>query len=276
MMAWLESFSFIDALVSLTLSVILSAVAFTARNVVASAAGRFSWMSHMATGMAGAGLAFLTLSLASRAAITGHGPFSNMYEFSISFSWGILAVSLLFQWRYRTSAVRNIATLVAIGLLVFANSLSSKPAPLVPALQQGFLLSAHVTAAVIAYGAFAVGFGSAVLYLLQTRYQLAWLPQEEVLEIMSHQSVVIGFPFMTLAIVLGALWADVAWGRYWGWDPKETASLVTWLLYAGYLHARIVRSWKGVKAAVLLIAGFGAVIFTFLGNYVFSGLHSYL
>ena len=80
---------------------------------------------------------------------------------------------------------------------------------------------------------------------------------------------------MTLVIILGAIWADIAWGRYWGWDPKETASLVTWLIYAGYLHARAVGRWRGRKTALIIIFGFIAVIFTFFGNYIFSGLHSY-
>jgi ABC-type transport system involved in cytochrome c biogenesis permease subunit len=74
---------------------------------------------------------------------------------------------------------------------------------------------------------------------------------------------------------LGALWADIAWGRYWGWDPKETASLVTWLIYAAYTHTRLLKGWKGVRASILLIAGFLAIVFTFFGNYIFSGLHSY-
>ena len=80
---------------------------------------------------------------------------------------------------------------------------------------------------------------------------------------------------MTLLIVLGALWADIAWGRYWGWDPKETASLGTWLIYSGYLHTRIIRGWRGRKSAILMVIGFVAVILTFFGNYIFSGLHAY-
>jgi ABC-type transport system involved in cytochrome c biogenesis permease subunit len=87
--------------------------------------------------------------------------------------------------------------------------------------------------------------------------------------------VVVGFPFLTLTIVLGAVWADVAWGRYWGWDPKETASLVTWLIYGAYLHARVVRGWRGRKAAWLLVLGFGATLLTYFGNLFFGGLHSY-
>jgi cytochrome c-type biogenesis protein CcsB len=96
-----------------------------------------------------------------------------------------------------------------------------------------------------------------------------------VLEKTSYQAVIIGFPFMTLTIILGSLWAEISWGRYWGWDPKETASLVTWLLYVGYLHARVIRGWRGKKLSILLVVGFCAVLFTFFGNFFFRGLHSY-
>ena len=85
----------------------------------------------------------------------------------------------------------------------------------------------------------------------------------------------VGFPMMALVIILGALWADIAWGTYWSWDPKETASLVTWLIYGGYLHARVMRGWRGERSAALLILGFGATLFTYYGNLFFGGLHSY-
>jgi ABC-type transport system involved in cytochrome c biogenesis permease subunit len=85
----------------------------------------------------------------------------------------------------------------------------------------------------------------------------------------------VGFPAMFLTIVLGAVWADIAWGRYWSWDPKETASLVTWLIYGGYLHARVLRGWRGNRSAALLILGFGATLFTYFGNLFLGGLHSY-
>jgi len=220
-------------------------------------------------------LIFLTLSIVSRAFLTGHGPFSNMYEFSVAFSWGIIVMGIYFQWRYKVAMVKVISIVVAIALLIFASTLSSKPVPLVPALQQSYLLSAHVASAIIAYGTFTIGFASAVLYLVQKPRELSWMPSPDILDNMSYHAVVIGFPFLTLLIVLGAVWADIAWGRYWGWDPKETASLITWLLYASYLHARIIRGWRGSKTAILLIIGFAAVIFTFFGNYIFSGLHSY-
>ena len=220
-------------------------------------------------------LVFITLTIVFRAIQTGHGPFSNMYEFAIAFVWGIIIMGVLFEWRYKTATVKNMGLIVSLLLLIFAIVQYAKPEPLVPALQQSALLSVHVASAVVAYGVFTIGFGSAILFLIQNRRNSQWLPNKEVFDIISYRSVVIGFPFLTLTIVLGAIWADIAWGRYWSWDPKETASLVTWLIYAVYMHARLMRGWKGKKTAILLIIGFGAILLTFFGNYIFSGLHAY-
>jgi cytochrome c-type biogenesis protein CcsB len=118
-----------------------------------------------------------------------------------------------------------------------------------------------------------------VLYLLQASpggRRFASLPDTETLGEIGYWSVLVGFPILTLGIALGAYWANSAWGRYWGWDPKETAALLTWFVYAGYLHARGLRGWEGKRAAWLLIGAFGAVMFTYFAvNFVFSGLHSY-
>lgn len=220
-------------------------------------------------------LVFITLTIVFRAIQTGHGPFSNMYEFAIAFVWGIIIMGVIFEWRYKTATVKNMGLIVSLLLLIFAMAQYTKPEPLVPALQQSALLSIHVASAVVAYGVFTIGFGAAILFLIQNRRNSSWLPDKEVFDTISYRSVVIGFPFLTLTIVLGAIWADIAWGRYWSWDPKETASLVTWLIYAVYMHARLMRGWKGKKTAVLLIVGFGAILLTFFGNYIFSGLHAY-
>jgi cytochrome c-type biogenesis protein CcsB len=198
-----------------------------------------------------------------------------MYEFAIAFSWGILAAGLFFWWRYRILLLNTISAVIALGLMLFAQSRTSQVIPLVPALQQSVLLTTHVASAVISYGAFTIGFAAAILYLVRSHRKAAGDSDSEILDDISYHTVMVGFPFMTLVIVLGALWADVAWGSYWSWDPKETASLVTWLLYAAYLHARVMRGWRGRRAAILLIIGFAAVIITFFGNYLFSGLHSY-
>lgn len=219
---------------------------------------------------------FITLFLVARTVRTGHGPFTSMYEFTIAFVWGILLMGIYFAWRYQTVLINFASILVSIVFLFIANSMSSEAAPLMPALQNSLLLSVHVASAVIAYGSFTIGFIASLFYMINERGGSTSLPDKTTLETISYHSVVIGFPFMTLVIVLGAIWADIAWGRFWSWDPKETASLVTWLIYAVYLHMRVIRKWRGKKAALILIIGFIAIIFTFFGNYFFSGLHSYV
>jgi cytochrome c-type biogenesis protein CcsB len=220
-------------------------------------------------------LAFLTASLVFRTIATGHGPFANMYEFSIAFAWGTLAMYAYFEHRYHQRALGLIALPIALAMLLYAMTIPATIDPLVPALQNNLLLSVHVAVAIVAYGTFTVAFAAAVLFLVQGEAGRRGLPSRELLDEISYKAVIVGFPFLTLTIVLGAVWAEVAWGRYWGWDPKETASLVTWLIYGSYLHARVVRGWRGERAAWLLILGFGATLFTYFGNLFFGGLHSY-
>lgn len=221
-------------------------------------------------------LAFLTAALVFRSFATGHGPFANMYEFSVAFAWGALVVHVWFLKRYRQWATGVIVLPVALALLLYATTIPSTASPLVPALQNNLLLTIHVAVAVIAYGAFAVGFAAAVIYLVQPKGRRWWfLPRRELMDELSYKATLVGFPFLTLTIVLGAVWADVAWGRYWSWDPKETASLVTWIICGAYLHARSARGWRGQRAAVLLMLVFAATLFTYFGNLFFTGLHAY-
>jgi cytochrome c-type biogenesis protein CcsB len=224
-----------------------------------------SWLSLM----------FLTAMLVFRTIATGHGPFANMYEFSVAFAWGIVLTHLWFERRYHQRLMGLIALPVALAMMLYATTIPSTIEPLVPALQNNLLLTVHVAVAIMAYGSFTIAFGAALLYIIQPEGGRWGLPRPELLDEIAYRSVVIGFPFMTLVIILGALWAEVAWGSYWSWDPKETASLVTWLLYGSYLHARVVRGWKGQRAAWLLMLGFGATLLTYFGNLFFGGLHSY-
>jgi cytochrome c-type biogenesis protein CcsB len=237
-----------------------------------------SWASGLATYgtlITWLAFAFVTASLVFRTIHVGHGPFSNMYEFSVAFAWGILGAYLYFERRYHLRTIGLIALPVSLAMLLYATTIPSTAEPLVPALQNNLLLTVHVAVAIVAYGTFTVAFGSAVLYLIQPPEGRRGLPRPEILDEISYRAVVIGYPFLTLVIVLGAVWAEQAWGRYWGWDPKETASLVTWLIYGAYLHARVVRGWHGSRAAWLLMLGFGATLFTYFGNLFFGGLHSY-
>jgi len=219
--------------------------------------------------------AFVTASLTFRTIAVGHGPFANMYEFSIAFAWGVLGAYLLFERRYHLRTIGLIAMPVALLMLLYATTIPAASEPLVPALQNNLLLTVHVAVAIVAYGSFTIAFGAALLYLIQPAGGRRGLPRPEVLDEVSYRAVVIGFPFLTLVLVLGALWAEVAWGTYWNWDPKETASLVTWLIYGAYLHARVVRGWHGTRSAWLLMLGFAATLFTYFGNLFFGGLHSY-
>jgi cytochrome c-type biogenesis protein CcsB len=218
---------------------------------------------------------FLSASLVFRTIAVGHGPFANMYEFSVAFAWGTLGAYLYSERRYHIRTLGLIAMPIALAMLWYATTIPSTSEPLVPALQNNLLLTVHVAVAIIAYGTFSVAFAAALLYLIQPETGRRGLPRPELLDEVSYRAVVIGFPFLTLVIVLGAIWADVAWGSYWSWDPKETAALVTWLIYGAYLHARVVRGWHGSRSAWLLMIGFAATLFTYFGNLFFGGLHSY-
>jgi cytochrome c-type biogenesis protein CcsB len=218
---------------------------------------------------------FLTASIIARWIAAGHGPFSNMYEFSVAFAWGAIGIYLYFEKQYRARSLALLIVPISLGMLIYASTLPDDITPLVPALQHNLLLTVHVATAVGAYGAFAVGFGAALLFLFQRKKSRSWLPGRSTLDEVGYRSVMIGFPLMALTIILGAVWAEISWGRYWSWDPKETAALVTWLMYGGYLHARVVRGWRGERSAYLLLAGFAATAFTYYGNYFLGGLHSY-
>jgi cytochrome c-type biogenesis protein CcsB len=218
----------------------------------------------------------LAASLVLRAAVVGRGPWGNLFEFSEAFATSIIGGYLFLQRRYPIRSIGFIPTGVALALLLYASSLPSQIEPLVPALQNAPLLTIHVGMAVISYGIFATSFAAGVAYLIQgPRDRFGWLPSHKVLDEVAYRAVVIGFPIFATMIILGSWWASIAWSRYWGWDPKETAALVTWLTYAVYLHARNQRSWAGRRAALLLVVGFGMVIVTYSGSLWFNGLHAY-
>ena len=227
-------------------------------------------------GLTWASFVLMAGGLVARATIVGRGPWGNMYEFSIAFAVGIVGGYLLLERRY---AIRSLAFLplgVALFLAGYAATLPAAIEPLVPALDNAPLLTIHVAMAMIAYGVLAISFAAAVGYLLQGEAdRFAWLPSHRVLDEVAYRSVILGFPVFASMIILGSYWASIAWGRYWGWDPKETSALVTWLIYAVYLHARSRRGWAGRPAALILVVGFGAVLFTYFGNLFFAGLHSY-
>ena len=222
--------------------------------------------------------AFLCLlaSVLMRAVLVGRGPWGTMFEFTVAFATSIIGGYLLLSRRYSVQQIGALPLGAALGLLLYASSLPSEIRPLVPALNNAPLLTIHVGMAVLSYGIFATAFGAGVAFLVQgTNDRFSWLPSHKVLDAVAYRAVIIGFPIFATMIVLGSWWASIAWSRYWGWDPKETAALVTWLVYAVYLHARNQRRWAGRPAALLLVVGFAMVLVTWSGSLWFSGLHAY-
>jgi cytochrome c-type biogenesis protein CcsB len=233
-------------------------------------------LSRAAALLTWAAIAALGASLLLRGIVVGRGPWGNMYEFTVAFSFSIVTGYAVLARRYAVGSIGFIVMGVALALVLYASSLPSEIEPLVPALQNAPLLTVHVGMAVISYGIFATSFAAGVGYLIQGQGdRFAWLPSHKVLDEVAYKAVIIGFPVFATMIILGSWWASIAWSRYWGWDPKETAALVTWLTYAVYLHARNQRSWAGRPAALLLVVGFLMVLVTYSGSLWFSGLHAY-
>jgi cytochrome c-type biogenesis protein CcsB len=225
-------------------------------------------------------LAFLTLSIVSRAIAVGRPPVGNLWEYTVALSWGIVLFTAIFEASFKERSIPAVmlpgaVAMMAVALLFFPSEVK----PLVPALQSNRILGLHVTTMMLAYSALSISFGASILYLVQadaSGRRHARLPDAESLGEVAYWSVLVGFPLLTLGIALGAYWANNAWGRYWGWDPKETSALLTWFVYAGYLHARGLRGWEGKRAAYLLLVGYAAVLFTYFAvNFLISGLHSY-
>lgn len=233
-------------------------------------------LSGVAQGLTVAAFGSLAVSALLRGIVVGRGPWGNLFEFSVAFAVSIVGGYLVLARRYPIRSIGAIPVGVAVFLVLYASSLPSEIEPLVPALQNAPLLTIHVGMAVLSYGIFATSFAAGIGYLIQGRTdRFAWLPSHRVLDAVAYRAVIIGFPVFATMIILGSWWAAIAWSRYWGWDPKETAALVTWLVYAIYLHARNQRSWAGRPAALLLVVGFAMVLVTYSGSLWFSGLHAY-
>jgi cytochrome c-type biogenesis protein CcsB len=227
----------------------------------------------------------LLLGIVCRGFAAGRAPWGNMYEFSCASAFVVLSVFLVVAWR--RPALRYLGLFVVVPALLtlgLAVAVLYVPAgPLVPALRSYWLVI-HVAAAIVSGAVFTVGGVVTVLYLLQDRWERRGavnalsrrLPPSEQLDQSAYRLFAFVFPLWTFAIMAGAIWAENAWGKYWSWDPKETWALVTWLVFACYLHARATAGWKGRRAAYIALAGLSCFVFNYFGvNIWFSGLHSY-
>jgi len=239
---------------------------------VAIALTWLAWIIHLAAAIA-------------RGVAAGRVPWANMFEFSLSATAVIIGVFLLAQFwqdlRYLGAFITGLVTVwLGVGVVGFYVVV----APLQPALQSVWLVI-HIIVAVLGTAFYALGAGLSVLQLLRTRRANGGLPRARFLdtipgpgqlEDLAYRLIVVGFVFWTFTLIAGAIWANAAWGRYWGWDTKEVWTFVVWVLFAGYIHARATRGWRGTRSAWLAIIGFSAVLFNFtIVNVFFKGLHAY-
>jgi len=231
-------------------------------------------------------------SIAVRGAAVDRVPWGNMYEFASVV--GLIAVVAFLVSLARAPQIRYLGLFVMLPVILVmflaGTVLYAKASPLVPALQS-YWLAIHVSAAASAEGILMTSAVITVLFLLRQRYNKrvaarlpvrfpislgGRLPEPATLDKVAYRTVAFAFPIYTFGVIAGAIWAEAAWGRYWGWDPKETWAFIAWVIYAAYLHARATAGWKGRSAAWINLLGFSAMTFNFfVVNIVISGLHSY-
>ncbi len=236
------------------------------------------WLSRMAVAAVVAAFVALGIVLAARAVMSGRAPWSNLHEFSLAFAVALLGIHLLLARREPIAALTPFVALIAAGLVGLALSFESRIDPLVPALQQPILLTVHVGSAVVAYALSGLAFVAAAAEIGQRSASdgIAALPSSAALRAVGHRIVLLAFPILTIAIVLGSVWANLAWRSYWSNDPKELAAAATWAVFGAYLHVAGRRDRWERLAPWLIVLGFVGVLFTYIGaGLFFVGEHSY-
>ncbi|MFA6316002.1 MAG: cytochrome c biogenesis protein CcsA [Elusimicrobiota bacterium] len=253
-----------------------SFAAYGAALVVFAGAYLFARPGWRTAGRRALGFAWLlqTAFLVLRWKESGHAPLANQFESLAAMSWGLTGISFFFQRKENEAWLGPGVSGLTIVLLGVCALLDTSVAPLVPALQSDWLLL-HVAVIMLGYSALALSFLASSFVLGAFRGR----PEHEtalLLDRFNERAMGLGYLLLTAGIILGAVWANEAWGSYWSWDPKETWSLVTWLVYTAAIHLRRTHRWQGRRMAWLSVAGFAFVLFTYFGvNYLMSGLHSY-
>jgi cytochrome c-type biogenesis protein CcsB len=207
---------------------------------------------------------------------------TNLHESFSFFSWCVVGLFLILKWKYRAVAIGVILAPMASILMVAATFQDHRILPL-PVILKSYWLPIHATLSFAGETVLSLAFAAGVLYLIQeARIKRKnpgeisrRLPSLETLDDVNYLALSLGFPLLTAGIITGSVWASYAWGSYWSWDPKETWSLITWLIYAALLHQRMNVGWRGRRAAIMAIIGFASVVFTFVGVNLLPGLHSY-
>jgi cytochrome c-type biogenesis protein CcsB len=229
-------------------------------------------LTKWATRLLAAGCIAHILSTVHLASKAQHLPLTNMQESLSFFSLMIIVAFLIFERRYKVTTLGSFVTPVALVMLSFSSALHGEVRQLPPILQSHWFWI-HALLAFTSYAAFTIAFGVAVIYLIQRHFLktkhfgalFQKLPPLETLDEISYRCFAIGFPLLTVAIISGAIWSEKAVGSYWAWDPKQTWSLITWFIYAALLHGRLTIGWRGKRAAILSIIGFGVLLITFFG-----------
>ncbi|HEY2930568.1 MAG TPA: c-type cytochrome biogenesis protein CcsB [Acidobacteriota bacterium] len=242
--------------------------------------GKKEGLSRLALWFLGAGFLCHTISLASLTIETRRLPVYTSREAFSFFSWLVTLSFFISYFRYRVKLLAVfVLPLVSVFMLI-AGSLERQP---LPPGWRGYWVLMHMVLVLIAYAAFFLTFIASILYLLQehslkTKRMKSFpgkLPSLQALDRLLVGSLLTGIVTMTLGILTGAIWAERVWGRYWGWDPKEIAALVTWLIYLFLIHCRLAAGWRGKRAAIVNVIGFISVLFTFLGANYFKGMHAF-
>jgi len=241
-------------------------------------------ISHLMLSLVGIGFVLHTANIIQRYVVAGHIPITNFHESASFFSWSIVFIFFILQFRYKVSILCSFVMPVVFLLMVSSSMLPQENKPLSPVLQSYWLVI-HTVVAFLGNAAFAIAFGVGMMYLVQEHYVkskhfggiFGRLPSLQTLDELNYKLITLGFPLLTLAIITGSLWAESAWGSYWRWDPREVWSLTTWFIYAIILHARLIAGWRGRRAAMLSIAGFLIILVTFFGiTLLQKGLHVFL
>lgn len=252
----------------------LAGYAFSAAAYAASLISGSRIIARLSFAALAAGLVLNIAALAARWTTPGHAPLAGLPDVLPALAAAIAGLAAAAEYRRNTGIPGLFAGIASALLVGYAAALDGPAAPLVPALRSNLLVF-HVGAYIVGYAACAVAFATGSAYLA-----VCGRPhcsrQAAVLERLTGGFILFGFPFLTAGMSLGMVWAEIAWGRYWGWDPKESWSLIAWLIYGYGIHMRLLRGWAGRKTALLSVAGFAAVLFTLFGvNFLLGGLHSY-
>lgn len=230
-------------------------------------------LSIVSTVVLALGLLAHTIAIAVRWHMTGHPPLTSLYESMTLFAWLIVVVYLVIEFLHELSLMRPFVVLVALLALSCASRLDSSIRPLMPALQSNWL-GIHVVTNLLGYAFFVVSFVLSIAYLVIVRGSASSSSAlVSKLGASSYRIISLGVLFLALGIITGSVWAEQAWGSYWSWDPKETWALITWLIYAIYLHLRLIPGWRGRRRAWLAVVGFLSAIFTYVGVPLLPGLH---